>query len=145
MPKPRRIQRKRTKGWRMPPNTVYVGRPTVFANIWSARQLGQRRAVEMFRAWLAGERLRDYLPDGFVIPISALLGLDCARDELLRRLPELRGKNLCCWCPLDQSCHVDVLLEMANTNSAQVSSKSALGGEANLEKDSNGKPRNTDD
>jgi len=29
---PRRIQRKRTKGWRMPPNTVYVGRPTVWGN-----------------------------------------------------------------------------------------------------------------
>lgn len=24
---PIRIQRKRTKGWRMPPGTVYVGRP----------------------------------------------------------------------------------------------------------------------
>ena len=26
--RPVRIQRKRTKGWKMPPNTVYVGRPT---------------------------------------------------------------------------------------------------------------------
>lgn len=25
---PKRIQRKRTKGWRMPPGAVYVGRPT---------------------------------------------------------------------------------------------------------------------
>ena len=24
---PKRVQRKRTKGWRMPANTVYVGRP----------------------------------------------------------------------------------------------------------------------
>ena len=29
---PIRIQRKRTKGWRMPPNTVYVGRPTIWGN-----------------------------------------------------------------------------------------------------------------
>jgi hypothetical protein len=27
--KPKRIQRKRTKGWKMPPNTVYVGRPSI--------------------------------------------------------------------------------------------------------------------
>ena len=27
---------------------------------------------------------------------------------------KLRGKNLACWCPLDQPCHTDVLLEMAN-------------------------------
>ena len=27
---------------------------------------------------------------------------------------ELRGKNLACFCPLDQPCHADVLLELAN-------------------------------
>ena len=27
---------------------------------------------------------------------------------------ELRGKNLACWCSLDQECHADVLLELAN-------------------------------
>lgn len=29
-------------------------------------------------------------------------------------IAELRGKNLACWCPLDQPCHADVLLELAN-------------------------------
>ena len=32
-------------------------------------------------------------------------------DELRR---ELRGKNLAWWCPLDEPCHADVLLEVAN-------------------------------
>lgn len=27
---------------------------------------------------------------------------------------ELRGKNLSCWCPLTQRCHVDTLLRIAN-------------------------------
>lgn len=27
---------------------------------------------------------------------------------------ELAGKDLACWCPLDQPCHADVLLEVAN-------------------------------
>jgi len=29
-------------------------------------------------------------------------------------LDELRGRDLACWCPLDQPCHADVLLEIAN-------------------------------
>ena len=28
----KRVQRKRTAGWRMPPNTVYVGRPSPWEN-----------------------------------------------------------------------------------------------------------------
>lgn len=33
------------------------------------------------------------------------------RDEVRA---ELRGHDLSCWCPLDQPCHADVLLELAN-------------------------------
>lgn len=29
-------------------------------------------------------------------------------------LPELRGKNLACWCRSGEPCHADVLLELAN-------------------------------
>jgi hypothetical protein len=41
------------------------------------------------------------------------------RAEMERRkdvlhFDELRGKNLACWCPLDQPCHAEVLLELAN-------------------------------
>jgi len=36
------------------------------------------------------------------------------RKVVLSGLPSLRGKNLACWCPLDQPCHADVLLELAN-------------------------------
>lgn len=32
------------------------------------------------------------------------------RAEIAR----LRGHDLACWCPLDQPCHADVLLELAN-------------------------------
>ena len=34
---PIRIQRERTKGWRMPPNTVYVGRLSKFGNPFKGR------------------------------------------------------------------------------------------------------------
>ena len=36
-----------------------------------------------------------------------------ARRAEARRL--LRGHDLACWCPLDQPCHADVLLEVANS------------------------------
>lgn len=29
-------------------------------------------------------------------------------------LGEVRDRDLACWCPLDQPCHADVLLELAN-------------------------------
>lgn len=31
---------------------------------------------------------------------------------------ELAGKDLACWCPLDEPCHADVLLELANATEA---------------------------
>jgi hypothetical protein len=32
-----------------------------------------------------------------------------------RRIEQLlRGKDLACWCKLDEPCHADVLLELAN-------------------------------
>ena len=52
--------------------------------------------------------------------ICISLGLDLhepqirARFWMERASRLLRGKNLACWCPLDQPCHADVLLEMAN-------------------------------
>jgi hypothetical protein len=35
-------------------------------------------------------------------------------EQLRNPLAALRGKDLACWCPLDQPCHADVLLELAN-------------------------------
>jgi hypothetical protein len=51
--------------------------------------------------------------------VQGLAGRFCALFEpptLPERpdLSELRGKDLACWCPLDQPCHADVLLELAN-------------------------------
>jgi len=102
---PKRIQRRRVKGWRMPPNTVYVGRPTKWGNPyrvgqdivdfgkWEIRRATRRDVVDLFRRVLMQ-------PEA----------------EMFRReiRTHLRGKNLCCWCPLDKPCHADLLLEIAN-------------------------------
>ena len=97
MDKPKRIQRKRTKGWRMPANTVYVGRPTKWGNPFTVATWGNAEAASRFRNWLLD-------PES----ISA--------SQMLDRVEELRGKNLACWCSLDCACHADVLLELANAN-----------------------------
>jgi hypothetical protein len=33
---------------------------------------------------------------------------------IYQHIEHLRGTNLACWCPLDQPCHADVLLQLAN-------------------------------
>ena len=113
---------RRTRGWRKPEGAVYVGRPTKWGNPWAFGQskvdggywhfdgpwsLGilpaeteaQARAVAvaMFKRYVDREAPFGVLPTW----------LD---DDLA----ELRGHDLACWCPLDQPCHADVLLELAN-------------------------------
>ena len=90
---PKRIQRKRTKGWKMPPNTVYVGRPTKWGNPYKIEKYGLELALRNYRRRMEG--------------IRQIAGLD---------FEQLRGKDLACWCPLDQPCHADVLLEIANAD-----------------------------
>ena len=88
---PKRIQRKRTKGWRMPPNTVYVGRPTKWGNPFTVEE-------------------------GIMTPEEAVMCYGIYRlREVRPYLGELRGKDVACWCPLDAEwCHGDLLLRVAN-------------------------------
>lgn len=125
---PVRIQRQRTKGWRMPTGAVYVGRPTLFGNPWTMRDaadlgLDGRQArewlVEKYRAELdhlgllsdysanapaAYERLSELIawPDvGEPTPSIRPLFRHLLRD----------ATALACWCP-PGPCHADVLIEM---------------------------------
>jgi len=109
MNKPVRVQRKRSKGWRMPENTVNVGRPSVWGNPFKVEGNNRLKAVRKFRQFMKMPQSK--IAEQFGINAMTLIAL---RIELIKRLPELKGKNLACWCPLDQPCHADVLLEMAN-------------------------------
>jgi len=42
----KRVQRKRTKGYKMPENTKYVGRPTKWGNPFRVEELGAEEAVK---------------------------------------------------------------------------------------------------
>jgi hypothetical protein len=106
---PKRIQRSRAKGWRMPPGTIAVSRGTMWGNPFAHRD--SAIAVRMFRCWLRGSvRTADLLDCRLKIP-GPLGGY---RERMLAELPMLAGRDLCCWCRLDRPCHADVLLELAN-------------------------------
>lgn len=97
--RPVRVQRKRTKGWKMPENTCCVTRPGKFGNPFET-------AAE-FREWMA------LLTDG-KSPLAPWDEQAKRMKQIVRDIGELRGKNLACFCPLDADCHADVLLEYAN-------------------------------
>ncbi len=113
--KPKRIQRKRTKGWRMPPNTVYVGRGSKWGNqfyVDPEHTLDTHNPPDhiggIFACKTAKEAVRKFKQTNI-----GTWGIKCDfRIETIKK--ELKGKNLACWCPLDQPCHADILLEIAN-------------------------------
>jgi len=99
---PVRIQRKRTKGWKMPENAVYVGRPGMWGNPFEVTEgRTPTEAVNAYEIWLTDAGCTAGIPRKKFAILAAM-------DELLR------GKDLLCWCPLDQPCHADILLELAN-------------------------------
>ncbi len=110
---PKRIQRSRAKGWKMPEEAVYVGRPTIWGNPFTiaaaegyCRDLGGTRdtprmvAVRWYREWLDGY---DADPD-----------LAHRRTYILGHISRLQGHDLACFCKAGEACHADILLELAN-------------------------------
>lgn len=113
---PRRIQRRRTRGWSLagattnPLGAVIVSRPSRFGNpcrISTMDEMGyvdpHAAAAEKFRAWLTGDRADAPTDEA-----------DLRRDRILTALHLLRGRDLACTCRPDQPCHADTLLLRAN-------------------------------
>jgi hypothetical protein len=83
----------------MPPNTVYVGRPSKWGNMYKVgdsfpfdedNKMTQAEAVSLFEAEMQTKRTIGTLDD---------------------YLSPLRGKDLACWCKVGTPCHADVLLK----------------------------------
>jgi len=98
---PERIQRKRTAGWRMPEGALYVGRGTGWGNPYRVGDphplfgwpMKPFEVVALYRALVEPHQLLIRVMDG-----------------------SPRDRDLACWCPLDQPCHADILLEIANAD-----------------------------
>ena len=124
----KRIQRKRTKGWRMPEGAVYVGRPTEWGN-WARagdcrdclygphdyahRPMTRTEAVEEYRiGWEAMVQAEADI--GLMTPEELrLTGVSGIQVDLFADLRDATA--LVCWCPLDQPCHADVLIELLSS------------------------------
>ena len=84
---------------------VYIGRPSLWGNPWSHKEGTQAEykvetredSVDCYRQWLKGTDFEDVLQD--------------KRRAIMKRLQELKGKKLGCWCS-PSSCHGDVLSEL---------------------------------
>lgn len=143
----KRIQRKRTRGYRLPAGAVYVGRPTRWGNPFTLRgNSGLARVPAIHhpgKPWEYESRISAdgmyhpyFHPGGEVTPVhvrwmTAAEVVECYRAYVTRSgwpldgwvlasaptveeiQRELAGKDLACWCPLDQPCHADVLLRIA--------------------------------
>lgn len=112
---PQRIQRRRAKGWRMPEGAVYVGRPTVWGNPYRVERINRAtwdvlHDREVLSTWPTQEMARA----DAVMRLVRLFEHDQDPWGKDRVRTELAGMDLACWCPLDQPCHADVLLELAN-------------------------------
>jgi len=144
---PKRIQRRRTPGWRQPANAMYVGRPTKWGNPYSIgtgmysqvnalptneREFDKKEAVRLMeefqarhpsvKAWRSHPTwtfFRFDIKDAYSATLAYRLSVHWSPGELT----ELRGKDLVCWCQLTYPdstpypCHADVLLDLANRRS----------------------------
>jgi Domain of unknown function (DUF4326) len=79
----------------MPKNTVVVARPSKWGNPFRVAPSRDRAGcVAAFSVWICDT------PEG--------------KELAERARSELRHRNLACWCKLDQPCHADILLRIAN-------------------------------
>lgn len=126
---PERVQLSRKKGWRKPPNTVNVSRPSRWGNPWPVEKvrLQLAHAYDWSSVGKKSPLWFVWAQRGLItnLPVAAETSVALYRravEQCRAEVPDgfeewiapLRGKNLGCWCPLDQPCHADVLLELAN-------------------------------
>lgn len=124
---PKRIQRKRTRGWRTPKGAVYVGRPSIFGNPFEVGKsfLDLTLTAPLYSVMPAEEvRQRLFHEPEEVFCKTSAESIHWYRkyvewlfqDSFVKQmwLDRLRGQDLCCWCKLSEPCHADALLELAN-------------------------------
>lgn len=104
---PKRIQRKRARGWKKPDNTVDITRPGRWGNPFIVGQDGSlSECIRLLELLLSG-----------CICVSCKASIESQKKYLKNiesDIKTLRGKNLMCWCREGKPCHGDILLKVAN-------------------------------
>ena len=119
MSQPVRLRLSRAKGFDLQAHSreanglpaITVARPSRWGNRW------------VIRRGAGGYVCVDTYPDGATIQArdeadARDLAISLFRGWMGERpawmIPRLAGRNLACWCRLDQPCHADVLLQAVN-------------------------------
>lgn len=123
-----RVQRKRTKGYKMPKGVVYVGRGSKYGNPFKLQgdmvyvDAGHRRKI--FSKWVCY-----YDGGGYTVEDVVKLFKDMLMDAnshkaepairerfkyMQEHIHELKGKRVACWCNLEACCHADIIVQTAN-------------------------------
>lgn len=117
---PKRIQRKRVKGFRLPERTLCVSRPSIWGNPYSLSEFGAL-ALPLFRNTVLGIWDASLLNNVPALTSRAYDLHHAWQRQFSHRHPldALRSTLedydfVACWCPLDYECHADILLELAN-------------------------------
>jgi hypothetical protein len=106
---PRVLNLRDCPGRDVPPGAVYIGRHWYFGGY----RLPRSKWFNPFNPDKPGKK-RDGTRAEVIAKYRAWI---CDQPELIAALPELRGRDLACWCatePEPTPCHGDVLLELAN-------------------------------
>lgn len=91
----------------MPEGAKYVGRGSTWGNPWRVGDRLMTYAGPQFGA----QRCQEF---EITPELAVALYRVAFEPDLLWIQEVLAGRDLACWCPLDQPCHADVLLEVAN-------------------------------
>lgn len=128
---PKRIQMTRQTAWRRDhPRAVIVDRRSDWGNPFRIGDAGvpdAATATVLFRsavllsAWAEGVSKASMEQVSMGEDALLLMHFMTSMPGPLPRLhairEHLRGRDLACWCALDQPCHADVLIELANGES----------------------------
>lgn len=98
---PKRLQLRRSRGWRKPEGAIVVSRPGPYGNPYKVGTTDTPSGKLIDRG-LAFNLFRD-----LVMQIAF-------RDAFITKAQPLKGHDLLCWCPLDANCHADIWLLLAN-------------------------------
>lgn len=118
----KRIQRKRTRGFRMPEGVIYVGRGSRFGNPFKLidNEIYYQWKGEWFHYHYGKyattedvvKLFRDLLFDLNSHPVELEI---YERFRWMRdHIRDLQGRDLACWCKKGCDCHADSLMELAN-------------------------------
>lgn len=123
MNNPVRVQRKRTRGFKLPENTVCVTRGTKFGNPFKVGKYfainGKHGKFELYPDAFGKKGYEDFvLIENNAMAVTAFenyLKFDYFGKQLVIEAKEkLKGKNLACFCKESDPCHVDIWLKLVN-------------------------------